>query len=89
MATFKDMKVGDCAVIKNVAGEGQLRKRMLDLGLTKGCRVKLIRMAPFGDPVEIELRGFRLTIRKNEAEIVELEIEGKCCCCSDKKEESA
>lgn len=88
MATFKDMKVGDCAVIKNVAGEGQLRKRMLDLGLTKGCRVKLIRMAPFGDPVEIELRGFRLTIRKNEAEIVELEIEGKCCC-SDIQEESA
>ena len=89
MASFKDMQVGDCAVIKNVAGEGQLRKRMLDLGLTKGCRVKLIRMAPFGDPVEIELRGFRLTIRKNEAEIVELEIEGKCCCCSDKKEGSA
>ena len=88
MATFKDMKVGDCAVIKNVAGEGQLRKRMLDLGLTKGCRVKLIRMAPLGDPIEIELRGFRLTIRKNEAEIVELEIEGKCCC-SDIQEESA
>ncbi len=89
MATFKDMKVGDCAVVKNVAGEGQLRKRMLDLGLTKGCRVKLIRMAPLGDPIEIELRGFRLTIRKNEAEIIELEIGGKCCCCSDKKEESA
>lgn len=89
MATFKDMQVGDCATIKNVAGDGQLRKRMLDLGLTKGCKVKLIRMAPLGDPIEIELRGFRLTIRKNEAEIVELELNGHSCCCSHKEEESA
>lgn len=70
------MKVGDYAVIKNVAGEGQLRKRMLDLGLTKGCRLQLIRKAPLGDPIEIELRGFRLTIRKSEAEIIDLDIQG-------------
>lgn len=76
MATFNDMKVGDYAVIKNVAGEGQLRKRMLDLGLTKGCRLQLIRKAPLGDPIEIELRGFRLTIRKSEAEIIDLDIQG-------------
>ncbi len=89
MATFKDMKVGDCAIVKNVAGEGQLRKRMLDLGLTKGCKVQLIRMAPFGDPVEIELRGFRLTIRKQEAEIIELELVNSGCSCADKEEGSA
>lgn len=77
MATFYDMEVGDFAVVKNVAGEGQLRKRMLDLGLTKGCRLQLIRKAPLGDPIEIELRGFRLTIRRSEADIIDLEIEGK------------
>ncbi|MCQ2085630.1 MAG: FeoA domain-containing protein [archaeon] len=69
---FADMKVGDVAVVSNVTGEGQLRKRILDLGITKGARVKLVRIAPLGDPVEIELRGYRLTLRKTEAVIVDL-----------------
>lgn len=89
MVTFNDMQVGDFAIVKNVAGDGQLRKRMLDLGLTKGCKLQLIRKAPLGDPVEIELRGFRLTIRKNEASIIELELIGKSCCCSHNQEETA
>ena len=74
MSTFRDMSVGDIAVVTNVSGSGQLRKRMLDLGLTRGARVELIRIAPLGDPIEIQLRGFRLTVRKVEAEIVELDI---------------
>lgn len=69
---FADMKVGDVAVVSNVTGEGQVRKRILDLGITKGARVKLVRIAPLGDPVEIELRGYRLTLRKTEAVIVDL-----------------
>ena len=74
MSTFRDMSVGDIAVVTNVSGSGQLRKRMLDLGLTRGAKVELIRIAPLGDPIEIQLRGFRLTVRKVEAEIVELDI---------------
>ena len=74
MSTFRDMSVGDIAVVTNVSGNGQLRKRMLDLGLTRGAKVELIRIAPLGDPIEIQLRGFRLTVRKVEAEIVELDI---------------
>ena len=69
---FGDMKVGDSAVILNVGGEGQLRKRLLDLGVTKGTRVTMVRIAPFGDPIEIQLRGYRLTLRKSEAAIVEI-----------------
>ena len=74
MSTFKEMAVGDIAVVTNVSGSGQLRKRLLDLGLTRGAKVELIRKAPLGDPIEIQLRGFRLTIRKVEADIVELDI---------------
>ena len=74
MSTFKDMAAGDIAVVTNVSGSGQLRKRMLDLGLTRGAKVELIRKAPLGDPIEIQLRGFRLTLRKVEADIVELDI---------------
>ena len=74
MSTFRDMSVGDIAVVTNVSGSGQLRKRMLDLGLARGAKVELIRIAPLGDPIEIQLRGFRLTVRKVEAEIVELDI---------------
>ncbi|MBO4502934.1 MAG: ferrous iron transport protein A [Candidatus Methanomethylophilus sp.] len=69
---FGDLKVGDSAVILNVGGEGQLRKRLLDLGVTKGTKVTMVRIAPFGDPIEIQLRGYRLTLRKSEAAIVEI-----------------
>ena len=68
-----ELKLGESAVVVNVAGEGQLRKRFLDLGITKGTRVTMARIAPFGDPVEIQLRGYRLTLRKSEAAIVEIE----------------
>ncbi len=78
---FKDMKVGDEAVVVKLTGEGQLRKRLLDLGITKGTHVTVVRIAPLADPIEIELRGFRLTLRKHEASVVELEpVKGECCC---------
>ncbi len=68
-----ELSLGESAVVVNVGGEGQLRKRFLDLGITKGTRVTMARIAPFGDPVEIQLRGYRLTLRKSEASIVEIE----------------
>lgn len=70
---FKDMDVGDSARVVNVSGGGQLRKRLLDFGLTKGVTVTVVGKAPLGDPIEIELRGYRLTVRKYESAIVELE----------------
>lgn len=70
---LSDMKRGETATVVCVKGEGQVRKRVLDLGLTRGAKVTLIRRAPLGDPVEIELRGYRLTLRQGEAHIVELE----------------
>ncbi|MBE6526155.1 MAG: ferrous iron transport protein A [Thermoplasmata archaeon] len=76
-----EMKCGDTAKVVCIEGEGQLRKRILDLGLTCGVEVKLIRIAPLGDPVEIELRGYRLTVRKSEASIVVLEACSPSCSC--------
>ena len=73
MVKLGELKLGESAVVVNVGGEGQLRKRFLDLGITKGTRVTMARIAPFGDPVEIQLRGYRLTLRKSEASIVEIE----------------
>ena len=86
---FKDMKVGDQATVIKLTGEGQLRKRLLDMGLTKGVTVTVVRIAPLGDPIEIELRGFRLTLRKHEASIVELEPVQKECDCGCCKQEQA
>ena len=82
MMRLAEMKCGDTAKVVRVEGEGQLRKRILDLGLTCGAAVKLVRIAPLGDPVEIELRGYRLTVRKSEAEIVVLEPVS-CACAGD------
>lgn len=77
MVKLGELSLGESAVVVNVGGEGQLRKRFLDLGITKGTRVTMARIAPFGDPVEIQLRGYRLTLRKSEAAIVEIEpLEG-------------
>lgn len=78
-----DMKRGDTAKVVCVEGEGQLRKRLLDLGFTSGAEVRMIRIAPLGDPVEVELRGYRLTVRKTEAAIVVLEASEGCCACSE------
>ena len=76
MVKLGELSLGESAVVVNVGGEGQLRKRFLDLGITKGTRVTMARIAPFGDPVEIQLRGYRLTLRKSEAAIVEIEPAG-------------
>ena len=68
-----DIRCGETARVIGVSGEGHLRKRILDLGFTRGAVVRLIRIAPLGDPVEVELRGYRLTVRKSEAAGIELE----------------
>ena len=70
---LSEMKVGTSARIKAVNGEGLLRKRLLDLGLTPGTIVMVRRTAPMGDPIQLYLRGYELTLRRSEAEKMEIQ----------------
>lgn len=73
MRTLKDVKIGDSAVVKKVHGEGALRRRIMDMGITKGVSIKLRKTAPLGDPLELRVRGYELTLRRSDAEIIEVE----------------
>ncbi|HNZ25848.1 MAG TPA: FeoA family protein [Spirochaetota bacterium] len=67
------LKIGEEAVIEGFQkGEGDYLQRLLAMGLTKGTKIKLLKIAPLGDPVEIEVRGFKLSLRKNEAQLLQL-----------------
>ena len=70
-----DLKIGESGLIKKVEGEGRLRRRLLDMGVTPNANVYLRKKAPLGDPLEITIRGYELTLRKSEAELVYLETE--------------
>ena len=70
-----DFKIGETGLIKKVEGEGRLRRRLFDMGVTPGASVYLRKVAPLGDPIEITIRGYELTLRKSEAELVVLEVE--------------
>ena len=68
-------KIGETGLIKKVEGEGRLRRRLFDMGVTPGAKVYLRKKAPLGDPIEVTIRGYELTLRKSEAELVVLEVE--------------
>ena len=70
-----DFRIGESGLIKKVEGEGRLRRRLLDMGVTPNAKVYLRKKAPLGDPLEITIRGYELTLRKSEAELVYLETE--------------
>ncbi len=70
-----EFSVGETGLIKKVEGEGKFRRRLLDMGLTPGATVYLRKVAPFGDPIEVTLRGYELSLRKEEAKLVLLEVE--------------
>ncbi len=70
-----EFKVGETGLIKNVEGEGRLRRRLFDMGVTPGATIYLRKKAPLGDPLEITIRGYELTLRKTEAQLVVLEVE--------------
>lgn len=72
MATLKDVKVGESAVVSKLAGTGALKRRIMDMGLTKGTGVYVRKVAPLGDPIEVTVRGYELSIRKDEAACVEV-----------------
>ena len=65
--TIDDLQIGQCGIVTNVGGEGPLRLRFLDMGLIPGTRVQLDKVAPMGDPIQIHLRGYALTIRREDA----------------------
>lgn len=73
MKTLRDVPVGAKALVKRIHDEGPLRRRIMDMGITKGTEVYVRKVAPLGDPVELTVRGYELSIRKNEAEAIEVE----------------
>ena len=72
-----EFKIGETGLIKKVEGEGRLRRRLFDMGVTPGATVYLRKKAPLGDPLEVTIRGYELTLRKSEAALVVLEVEDK------------
>ena len=72
MKTLKDIKVGEHAVIEKLHGEGALKRRIMDMGLTKGTQVYVRKVAPLGDPMELTVRGYELSVRKADAELIEV-----------------
>ena len=70
MQTLKDLKVGQSARVVKLQGEGALRRRIMDMGITKGVELHVRKVAPLGDPVEINVRGYELSIRKADAELI-------------------
>ena len=72
MATLRDVKVGESCTVAALTGTGALKRRIMDMGLTKGTQVYVRKVAPLGDPVELTVRGYELSIRKDEAASVEV-----------------
>lgn len=72
MKTLRDIKVGESAVVVKLHGEGAAKKRIMDMGITKGADVKVRKVAPLGDPMEVTVRGFELSVRKADAEMIEV-----------------
>ncbi len=73
MNTLKQVKVGQTCTVKRVHGEGALRRRILDMCITKGVEIYVRKVAPLGDPIEITVRDYELSVRKNDAELIEVE----------------
>lgn len=72
MKTLSDFLVGEIGVVKKVDGEPRIKRRLFDMGITPGTEIFLRKKAPFGDPIEITLRGYELTLRKSEAQRIEM-----------------
>ncbi len=72
--TLRDVKVGKTVKVVRLCGEGPLKRRIMDMGITKGVEIYVRKLAPLGDPIEIRVRGYELTLRKADAEMVEVEF---------------
>lgn len=66
--TLKDIEVGKTCVVNNINGDKPIKRRLMDMGITKGVTIKVVKIAPLGDPIQVELRGYELSLRKVEAD---------------------
>ena len=73
MRTLKDVATGETVVVKKLDGEGAYKRRIMDMGITKGSEIYVRKVAPLGDPVEITVRGYELSLRKADAQMIEVE----------------
>jgi ferrous iron transport protein A len=73
MKTLKDIKVGETAKVVKLHGEGAVKRRIMDMGITKGVEIFVRKVAPLGDPVEVNVRGYELSLRKADAEMIEVQ----------------
>ena len=73
MRTLKQVKIGEIVKVARLHGEGAVKRRIMDMGLTKGTQVYVRKVAPLGDPIEVTVRGYELSIRKDDAQMVEVE----------------
>lgn len=71
--TLRDVKIGQTCKVKRIHGEGALKRRIMDMGITKGVEIYVRKVAPLGDPIEITVRGYELSLRKGDAELIEVE----------------
>lgn len=73
MATLREVKVGDNVKVTKINGIGTVKRRIMDMGITKGVEIEVRRVAPLGDPIELTVRGYQLSIRKADAQMIEVE----------------
>ena len=73
MKTLKDIKVGETVIVAKLHGEGPVKRRIMDMGITKGVDIYVRKVAPLGDPVEVTVRGYELSLRRADAEMVEIQ----------------
>ncbi len=72
MRTLRQVKVGETVTVASIKGDGALKRRIMDMGITKKAQLYIRKVAPLGDPVEVTVRGYELSIRKDDAEIIEI-----------------
>lgn len=72
MKTLRDLAVGETAVVVKLHGEGAVKRRIMDMGITKGTSVLIRKVAPLGDPIEINVRGYELSVRKADAQMIQI-----------------
>ena len=72
MKTLKDAKIGETVTVVKLHGEGAVKRRIMDMGLTKGVQVYIRKVAPLGDPIEVTVRGYELSLRKADADMIEV-----------------
>ena len=73
MRTLREVKIGETVKVKKLTGEGAVKRRIMDMGITKGTEIYVRKVAPLGDPMEVTVRGYELSVRKADAEMIEVE----------------